>query len=135
MIYLADANLLIASALPNHVNHAAARKWFDEGLGFATTPITELALIRVITHRSHGVAFPDALAALQAIKELSHHRFWPADLEVSSRVFNGEIPSGHTTDAYLLALAGQNDGKLATFDHGIRKIARGLERHLEVLIP
>jgi len=133
MTYLADANLLIASALTNHVHHAAARKWFGGNPRFATTPITELALIRVATHRNYGVSFADALAALKAIKELPNHVFWPADLEVSVNVFNGETPSSHTTDAYLLALARAKGGKLATFDQSIGKLGQGNEPYLKVL--
>ncbi len=135
MIWLADANLLIAAALSNHVNHVAARKWFSDRPKFATTPITELALIRVATHKNYGVRFPDALAALKAIKELPEHVFWPADLEVSAGVFGTASVSATTTDAYLLALAKKNGGKLATFDQGLRKIANGAEQHLEILTP
>jgi toxin-antitoxin system PIN domain toxin len=134
MIYLADADLLIAGALTNHINHVSARKWFDRGPTFATTPITELALIRVATHRNYGVTFADALAALKAIKALPNHSFWPADLEVSAGVFAKEIPSSHTTDIYLLALAVKNGGKLATFDQGIAKVSGTLSQHLELLI-
>jgi predicted nucleic acid-binding protein len=61
MIYLADANLLIASALTNHDHHQAARKWFDSAPQFATTPITELALIRVATQQHYGLSFSDAM--------------------------------------------------------------------------
>lgn len=134
MIYLADANLLIAAALTNHVSHAAARKWFDGGPNFATTPVTELALLRVATHRNYGVAFADALAALKAIKDLPEHVFWPADLEVSAQVFAGGTSSAHTTDMYLLSLAAKNGGKLITFDQGISKVAGVLKRHLELLV-
>jgi toxin-antitoxin system PIN domain toxin len=134
MIYLADANLLIASALTIHVNHTSARKWFDQRPTFATTPITELALVRVATHKNYGVTFADALAALKAIKALPNYVFWPADLEVSAGVFAKEIPSGHTTDIYLLALAAKYGGKLATFDQGIAKVGGTLSQYLELLV-
>ena len=134
MIYLADANLLIASALAIHVNHAAARKWFAAGPQFATTPITELALIRVATHKNYGVSFADAFAALEAIQQLANHVFWPADIGLDRNLFGGAVPSTLTTDAYLLALARQKGGKLATFDQGIKGIAKGFEANLELLV-
>jgi len=135
VIYLPDANLLISASLTNHVHHKSGRKWFNANPEFATTPITELALIRVAMHRNYGVSFADAMTALKAIKELPNHVFWPANLEVSGRLFNCEVASGNTTDAYLLALARSMGGKLATFDQGIGKIAQGSEAHLEVLVP
>jgi hypothetical protein len=99
MIYLADANLLIASALTNHVYHTAARRWFDAGPKFATTPITELALLRVAIHRNYGVSFADALATLAAIQKMANRVFWPANIELSRSVFAGVVPSALTTDA------------------------------------
>jgi hypothetical protein len=133
MIYLADANVLIASALTNHVYHLAARKWFESNPNFATTPLTELALIRVATHKNYGFSFSDAMKALLAIQQMPKRHFWPADLELSLNLFSGSTPSGLTTDAYLLALARKNGGRLATFDQGIIRIAKGFENSLEVL--
>jgi toxin-antitoxin system PIN domain toxin len=135
MIYLADANVLIAAALTTHSYHKAARQWFDKSPDFATTPITELALIRVATHRNYGFSFADALGALAAIQKLPNHFFWPAGVQVSAGLFKGQINSANTTDAYLLALARSMGGKLVTFDHGIRKIAEGAEAYVEFLAP
>ena len=132
MIYLADANLLIASALPNHIYHSAALTWFAAKPRFATTPITELALIRVVTHKNYGVSFSDAMTALEAIHQMPNRIFWAADIELNGNIFATAVPSGLTTDAYLLALAKKNAGKLATFDQGIKAIAKGLENHLQL---
>jgi predicted nucleic acid-binding protein len=47
MLYLLDANVLIAMAWPNHPFHAHARTWFLQyaATGWATCGLTETAFI------------------------------------------------------------------------------------------
>ena len=50
--YLLDVNVLIALVDPAHVQHDPAHEWFAlVGMrGFATCPITENGLLRVVSH-------------------------------------------------------------------------------------
>lgn len=59
MIELADVNVLVSLAWPNHVHHARARAWFPEfgTPGWATSPITAAGFIRVSSNRR---VIPDA---------------------------------------------------------------------------
>ena len=56
-----------------------------------------------------------------------NHRFWSADIEFVDSVrstCNALIGAKQTTDAYLVALAHRNGGKLATLDRGILELVR-----------
>ncbi|MCL1800436.1 MAG: hypothetical protein FWG25_03610, partial [Promicromonosporaceae bacterium] len=45
---LPDANVLLAMHAPDHPFHGVANAWFAERNRFATTPITENALLRLL---------------------------------------------------------------------------------------
>ena len=122
--FLLDVNVLIALADPAHVQHERAHDWFEHAgsAAFATCPITEMGLLRIVGHprypNSPGTpaAVADTLAALRA---LPGHSFWPADISVldaacidASRL----LSHSQVTDSYLLALARAHGGRLATMD-------------------
>lgn len=125
--YLLDVNVLVALTWPNHVHHLAARSWFDrEGsTSWATCPITELGFVRVSANPRairDAVSPPEAVAVLKQLTDLSGHHFWPDELPVrATGPFAALSLVGHrqVTDAYLVALAEHNGGKLATLDRGI----------------
>jgi predicted nucleic acid-binding protein len=69
-----------------------------------------------------AVRASEAVAMLGRIVSLSGHKFWPDEPEpANAPQFKSLALIGHrqVTDAYLLALAAHNRGKLATFDSGI----------------
>lgn len=51
-IFLLDVNVLIALVDPAHVQHDQAHDWFSRigRKGFATCPLTENGLIRIVGH-------------------------------------------------------------------------------------
>ncbi len=122
--FLLDVNVLIALLDPVHVQHDAAHTWFA-GKGrhsWATCPITENGVLRIIGHPRYPNS-PGSPAAvvplLETLLALPGHEFWPDDLSlVESEAVNPArlLASGQVTDSYLLALAGQRRGYLATFD-------------------
>lgn len=126
--YLLDANVLIALVDPAHVQHETAHGWFSSTghEAFATCPLTENALVRIVGHPKYpnspgppGVV----LSMLQAIRALPGHVFWPDSISIADgRLVSAALLSSHArvTDAYLLALAKANQGMLATMD---RKLA------------
>ena len=124
MTFLLDVNVLIALIDPAHVGHDAAHRWFEaEGRdAWATCPMTENGMIRIVGHPKYPNT-PGSPAivvgVLQRLRELPGHNFWVDDISLagSRRVDPSQIlTSGQVTDSYLLALAAENGGKLATFD-------------------
>ena len=127
---LFDVNFLIALAWPNHMNHGMAVRWFKtyEKQKFATCPITETGFVRI---SMNPLVVGEAADAATAIKVLSGYRtlpghvFWADELSASEALSAFPGLSGHrqVTDAYLLALAARNGGRLVTFDRGMAELA------------
>ena len=123
--YLLDVNVLIALVDPAHVQHEVAHEWFGRvgRKSFATCPITENGLLRIVGHPKYpnSPGPPSTVAsALAAMRVLPGHAFWPDSISiVDSDFVNASLLSSHSrvTDSYLLALARANKGKLATLDH------------------
>lgn len=119
-VFLLDANVLIALADSAHVHHEAAVRWFNSTTAaFATCPITQGALLRMLL-RLQAVA--DAATAAQVLRGfIAHprHRFWADDLDYSAVGWKGVLGHRQVTDAYLAALARHHGGKLASFDQGL----------------
>ena len=129
-VHLLDVNLLIALSWPQHVHHAKAHEWFQATgrKAWATCPLVQIAFIRVSSNPkiiADAVTPREALDLLKKITALPGHQFWPDMLPpVDAKVFTSPAFVGHrqVTDAYLLALAQYNKGKLATFDNGIAEL-------------
>jgi len=141
--HLLDVNVLVALFDPGHLHHEAAHTWFPaaRGSGWATCPLTENGLLRVISNPAYPgrrTTVADAVDRLRRFTQGGGHARWPDDISLldPSRVAAGHL-SGYRqlTDTYLLALAVRHDGSLATFDKGLRTTAvEGFqERHLTVL--
>jgi toxin-antitoxin system PIN domain toxin len=124
-VYLLDVNVLIALVDPAHVQHDAAHEWFARvgRKAFATCPLTENGLVRIVGHPKYpnSPGPPSVvLPSLAAIRGLRGHSFWPDDLSITDEAFfAADLLSSHSrvTDGYLLALAHANGGRLATLDH------------------
>lgn len=126
--FLLDVNVLIALVDPAHMQHDQAHNWFARTgyKGFATCPITENGLLRIVGHpRYPNSPGPPSVVAqsLAAIRTLPGHEFWPDSISIadSAHVAPAHLSSyARVTDSYLLALAQANGGRLATMD---RKLA------------
>jgi toxin-antitoxin system PIN domain toxin len=127
MVALLDVNVLVALFDPEHVHHDAAHGWFaaQRPDGWATCPLTENALLRIVSNpvypgRSTTVA--DALERLTQFRASGNHSFWQDSVSLCepARVDPVHI-AGHAqvTDVYLLSLAVEHGGSLATFDRRI----------------
>ena len=123
--YLLDVNVLIALVDPAHVQHEGVHEWFGRvgRKAFATCPITENGLLRIVGHPKYpnSPGPPSTVvAALQSIRALPGHSFWPDSISLADGAFtDASLLSSHSrvTDSYLLALARANKGQLATLDH------------------
>ena len=128
-------NVLIALIDSSHEAHSAAHDWFSShGHGaWATSPLTENGLVRIISHSRYPNPVASTGAAVELLRTLRRHpghHFWPDDISLADGgVLDAVRPvsSGQLTDAYLLALAIKHDAVLVTFDRRIAAIA-GAER-------
>ncbi len=144
-VALLDVNVLVALFDPDHVHHDIAHDWFADHheQGWATCPITENGLVRVVSNRAYGLADirPDEVRRmLQTFCMGAHHVFWPDDVSVTdATLFRGEFvaASRHVTDIYLLGLATRRGGCLATFDRTIpiKAVANATTDELQVISP
>ena len=126
-VALLDVNVLVALFDADHVHHDLAHDWFADhhDRGWATCPITVNGFLRVVTNPKYQ---PDAVRPAIAADQLRmlcgsrHHRFWPASISLTDESrFSLSTARGHAqiTDVYLLGLAKEMDGALATFDRSI----------------
>ncbi len=143
MAYLLDVNVLIALSDANHSFHQTAWDWFDQKSrrGWATCPITQNALVRILSNTS----YPGSPGGVEVITEILHsllkvkgHRFVPDDISLNSPSLFlkfGFVKSKQLTDVYLLALSVHHNLKFATFDSKIpvRSVESGKE-HLELIV-
>ena len=123
-MFLLDVNILIALLDGNHMHHRMAKEWFlaHSKLGWATSALTELGCIRIMSSRSYaegGFTPVEVADGLERIKTLGHWSF----SEQGARPTDPSIydlrklasPS-QITDAYLLGLCKSTGYRLATLD-------------------
>jgi toxin-antitoxin system PIN domain toxin len=129
--YLLDVNVLIALSWPEHSQHGLARRWFarHRAKGWATCPLAEAGFVRIVSNpafSSRSVSVQQATEGLaDSLRDDAHH-FWADSISWPDAIAMFASPiKGHQqiTDAYLVALAIQNKGKLATLDQGIQQWA------------
>ena len=143
MVALLDVNVLVALFDETHVHHEAAHRWFGHHrrLGWATCPLTENGFVRVISHPTYpgrGTSLLDAIARLEEFRTSGEHSFWPDSVSLrDGDLFRPRHITGHRqlTDVYLLALAFQHGGRLATFDRTIplKSVSGAKPEHLAIL--
>ena len=123
MRHLLDANVLIALTNQKHIHHARAREWFaHSSKDFATCPMTQGTLVRHYYRELYGAHAVGAQALLSQIENMPGHEFWPDSLAYSEVNLSGVIGHRQVTDAYLVSLASNQGGKLATLDEGLAKL-------------
>jgi uncharacterized protein len=85
-----------------------------------------MALVRILSNPAFSPQALTPAGALQVLGrnvDVPEHRFWSDSIELSGALERmPDALSGHRqiTDAYLVALAIKNKGKLATLDRGIQ---------------
>lgn len=121
MIYLLDANVLIALTVKEHEHHERASAWAAGIDRFALCPIVEGALVRFFLRLGESTA--TAVAVLTAVRALPSCEFWPDDLSYAEADLGHVVGHRQATDAYLLDLARHHPGAgLATFDGGLATV-------------
>jgi predicted nucleic acid-binding protein len=126
---LPDVNVLVAASSDSHVHHAVAANWVGRERRFATCPVTELGLLRVLMQL--GAAPKDADRALQGLVGRHRERLIPADLSATA-IAGMALGHRQTTDLYLVELARSHKLVLTTLE---RSMARRFPEVCESLIP
>ena len=130
-VALLDVNVLVALVWPAHESHRKVQNWFQQyaKAGWATCPMTQAALVRIVSNPAfspNAVSASDAIGLLKTNVEHPWHRFWRDEIGFveAAQAFAGRI-IGHqqVTAAYLLGLAVHKKGKLVTLDRGVRSLA------------
>lgn len=118
MTDLLDGNVLVALTTPAHVHHEAAREWFAARVvPFATTPITQGTLLRVLIRG--GLTAGEAATVLEKVRDHQRHTFWSDDIGYDHDILRRVTGHGGVTDAYLVALATAHGGRVVTFDQAL----------------
>ncbi len=141
---LLDASVLIALFDVGHIHHDVAHDWFadNRARGWATSPLTENALLRIVSSPKYGSNWermPILATRLRTFCSTGDHQFWADTLSLSdSAVFDLSLASHqHLTDVYLLGVAVKNSGVLATFDRSVpfSGVVGATREMLEVIGP
>ncbi|MEP7351815.1 MAG: TA system VapC family ribonuclease toxin [Acidobacteriota bacterium] len=121
--FLLDSNVLIALTDAEHASHVRATAWFQKHVsGFATCPITQGSLLRVMLATKAAMTIQNAQAILVQVVELAGHQFWPDSVSYLDLPMRGVIGHRQVTDAYLVALARHHEAKLATLDRALAAV-------------
>jgi toxin-antitoxin system PIN domain toxin len=125
VISLLDVSVLIALLDQNSPHHQTATTFFKVVMkeGWATCPMTENALLRILGHPE----YPGGPGSVEETRRhfskyiaAPGHQFWPDSISmVDPHAFPTLPVTRQLTDIYLLALALKKGGRLATFDQGI----------------
>lgn len=125
---LLDVNVWIALFDADHVFHDRAHEWFagNLGAGFATCPITENGVVRILSNPRYSKAFQltpgDVIERLDRFCSSHDHRFWADEISLRDPALfhrGNLVGPRQLTDLYLLALAKLRGGCLVTFDQAI----------------
>jgi hypothetical protein len=94
--------------------------WFRTAGPFATCPITQGTLLRILLQG--GMSAPEALTVLAGVVGHGSHEFWPDALSYGEVDLGGVVGHRQVTDAYLAQLARSHSGRLATLDGGLASL-------------
>ncbi|GAB7143843.1 TA system VapC family ribonuclease toxin [Mycobacterium riyadhense] len=121
MTTLLDANVLISLVISDHIHHDWAEEWLSTtDVGFATCPITQGSLVRLLVREGQTAAM--ARKIVGSITRDARHEFWPDSLSFVDVELAGVVGHRQVTDAYLAQLARKHGGRLATFDQGLAQL-------------
>jgi hypothetical protein len=114
----------------------------NQNAPWATCSLTQAGFVRVVSNPRINAAAPtqaEAIALLKlSTKSSNRHQFWADTLPLTA--INPGLRDrirGHNqvTDAYLLALTVQNEGRFVTFDSGVESLApKGSPEHKVLLV-
>ena len=118
MVYLLDANVLIALTIEEHEHHDRVRSWIATVEQVALCPVVEGALVRFLVRIGESVQ-----AATEVLRLWHAHprcEFWADSVSYAEADLAHVRGHRQVTDAYLASLAAARDGsRVATLDQGL----------------
>lgn len=138
-LMLLDVNVLVALALANHVHHRPAHRALSTMTRWATTPLTEAALLRLLMNplvAGLPLSAAQVSATLVAMREHAAWEFLSDNTSLADPQVDLTVLVGHqqVTDVHLVNLAASHDAVLGTFDSGlVAGLAPVDRRHVVVL--
>jgi len=139
---LLDVNVMIALLDSAHTMHRKAWSWLEQEIshGWASCPITQNAVVRIMSQPAYPGTLPVAVVAERLGEACSspEHRFWPDDISLmADGLIDWNRLLGHrqVTDTYLLALAVRHQGRFVTFDRRVSpdSLSEGAGTYLEII--
>ncbi len=117
-------NVLVALTNPAHVHHVQAHRWLSTVERFATTPVTENGLVRMLLNPAvtgQQVSGQQAIGILTGLRTQARATFLPDRSILSSAGIDiaGLAGDQQATDFHLVNLAALHDATLVTFDRRI----------------
>jgi hypothetical protein len=141
-VHLLDVNVLIALVDSGHPFHSQAKEWLGARLetGWATCPLTENALLRILGAPSYprSPGGPsDVRRLLDQLRRVRGFEFWPDEVSFADTSLFSSL-SGVTakqlTDIYLVGLAVRRSGRFVTFDNRVSSRAvSGGDQAIEII--
>jgi uncharacterized protein len=125
-MFLLDVNILVALSDADHAHYELAVTWLSANAaqGWATCPLTENGMLRILGHPNYpmGSGSPaHAAKILLALRKIPGHQFWADDFSLLDAIPSLlGVSSGQLTDLYLLALAQRHRARFATLDKKIK---------------
>ena len=141
---LLEINPIIALLDSAQVFHRSAQTWLEKKIlnGWATCPITENGVIRIMSQNAYPNSQPPSKIAERLAEACQHptHEFWPETISLlTDGVIRWQYLLGprQITDAYLLAIAVVNKGKFVSFDQHINLsvVSGATPANLQVVQP
>lgn len=139
--WLLDVNVLLALLDPAHVHHEVAHAWFaTANAAWASCNLTQNGALRIMSHPRYGNAVASTAIAAELLAGLCSqpgHVYWSADLSLLDSPLIDRtrlLAAEQVTDTWLLALAVQHGGRLATFDKRlVTSAVQGGEQAVQVI--
>jgi predicted nucleic acid-binding protein len=120
MRFLLDCDALIALGHSGHIHHPKINSFFTAHPGparFLTTPISELAFIRIGIQAKYFSSVAHAQTALALLHQSSAGRIAFLADDLGAAILPAYVTDPRdTTDGHLLALAKRHGAKLVTLD-------------------
>lgn len=123
-LQLPDVNVLVALTSSAHQHHRRAHAWLATVTTFATTPLTECGLVRLLLNPAvvgQRVTVRQAIDVLRGVRAHERATFLPdaSSLAAGAVDLIGLVGHRQVTGFHLVNLVASQGGVLATFDRRI----------------
>ncbi|MGL5826110.1 MAG: TA system VapC family ribonuclease toxin [Nocardioides sp.] len=125
--FLPDVNVLVALTNPSHQHHRLAHEWLSTVQRYATTPITENGLIRLLLNPGvigQEVGRAQAVGIVAGLRADRRASFLADGSSLTEPAIDlaGFVGHRQATDFHLVNLAASSGAVLATLDRRIKSV-------------